>query len=156
MIAPTRHSVGSGVRRRWARGIGVLAVMITGAAVLAAAGGLSALTPLAVSSSTGSYSGTKFTVGTCTYCPLIGPAPSFEFAAGTWVNVTWFEVHGYGLYLTVAEPSGAMLPCPAGEPSGGSCAFVATGGTYTLEFHAPVPATESGYSTNYTVTYVWP
>ena len=75
---------------------------------------------------------------------------------GAVVNVTWHEVNGHGLYLWIAEPSGSNLPCPSGESSGGSCAFLSIGGTYTLYFHSPVPADEPGYTTNYTVAFVNP
>ncbi len=102
----------------------------------------------------GSYFGTRFTPGNCIYCPMVTQPPSYSFPSGAMVKVAWYEIYGHALSLSVGPTWGASLPCPSGEQTGGSCTFVSQGGTYTLFFHAPYPATESGYSTNYTVTWV--
>ncbi|HZY92225.1 MAG TPA: hypothetical protein VFG07_05590 [Thermoplasmata archaeon] len=116
--------------------------------------GPSALTILPHSGPPVTYSGFVFVAGNCVYCPDIGPPPSYDIALGTVVNITWFELNGYALYLFVEGPSGSNLACPLEETPSGACTFLSTGGTYTLYFHGPVPADEPGYSVNYTVMFV--
>ena len=104
----------------------------------------------------GSFAGQKFIAGNCIYCPQVVPPPSWNFAAGTYVVVEWNETNGYSVSAYVGTQGGSINPCSVGEQPSGNCSFVATGGTVTLYFHGPVPATESGYTVDYDLRYVGP
>ncbi len=104
----------------------------------------------------GQFTGNQFVAGTCVYCPLASPPPSWSFGAGSLVVIGWNETSGYAISASVGQSGQATMACPQGDQPSGECAFLANGGTYTLYFHAPIPATEGGYLANYTVSYFGP
>lgn len=104
----------------------------------------------------GQFTGDQFVAGTCVYCPMTSPPPTWSFVAGSVVVIEWNETGGYAISAFVGQSGQATLACPQGDQPSGECAFLADGGIYTLYFHAPIPATEGGYVANYTLSYFGP
>lgn len=104
----------------------------------------------------GSFTGEKFVAGTGVYCPAVTPPPSWDFAAGSSVLVEWNETHGFAVSASVGKPDGWSIPCPEGVVPSGNCSFIANGGTFTIYFQGPIPASQPGYTVDYEVRYVGP